>query len=142
MLANKEKGTMTNEEMEDKLKWVADSHVVQAELLDRLDRKLGQLAEESADHHRRLDQLLSGTDHLLSASNHLLSASNHLVEVSEAQTQQLRELRETAQNHERRLVGVEDRTALMLSALDRLFQRMDAFIQGLQKGDGHSPEAR
>jgi ABC-type transporter Mla subunit MlaD len=149
MLASKEEGTMTNEEMEDKLKRVADSHVVQAELMDRLDRKLEQLAQESGDHHRTLDQLLSGTDHLLSASNHLLSAvghlvtvTDHLVEVSEAQTQQLRELRETAQNHERRLVGVEDQTALMLSALSSLLQRMDAFIQGLQKGDGHSPEAR
>ncbi|MGD0456687.1 MAG: hypothetical protein ABSC21_02960 [Terriglobia bacterium] len=49
---------------------------------------------------------------------------------------------ETAQNHERRLVGVEDQTALMLSALNSLLQRMDAFIQGLQKGDGHSAGAR
>ena len=132
---------MTNEEMEDKLKWVADSHVVQAQLLDRLDRKLGQLAEESADHHRTLDRLLSGTDHLLSASNHLLSATDHLLRVTESHNQQLHQMAEMAHSHEARLVGVEDRTALMLSALNSLFQRMDAFIQGLQKGDGHSAGA-
>jgi hypothetical protein len=135
MLTSKEEGTMTNEEMEDKLKWVADSHVVQAEILDRVDRKLGQLAQESEDHHRKLDQLVRGTDHLLSATDHLLR-------VTESHNQQLLQLVETAQNHERRLVGVEDQTALMLSTLNSLLQRMDAFIQGLQKGDGHSGGAR
>jgi ABC-type transporter Mla subunit MlaD len=142
MLASKEKGTMTFEEMEDKLKRVADSHVVQAELLDRLDPKLEQLAEVSGDHHRTLDQLLTVTDHLVRASDQLVSASDHLVRVSEAHTQQLLQMAETIQNHERRLVGVEDQTALMLSALSSLLQRMDAFIQGLQKGDGHSAGTR
>lgn len=133
---------MTFEEMDDKLKRVADSHVVQAEILDRVDRKLEQLTEVSGDHQRTLDQLLSGTDHLLSATNHLLSATDHLLRVTESHNQQLLQLAETAQNHERRLVGVEDQTALMLSALNSLLQRMDAFIQGLQKGDGHSAGAR
>lgn len=72
----------------------------------------------------------------------ILSATDHLLRVTESHNQQLLQLAETAQNHERRLVGVEDQTALMLSALNSLLQRMDAFIQGLQKGDGHSAGAR
>jgi len=105
---------MTYGEIENALKRVADNQVVQGELLDRLDRKLEQL-----------------------------------VKVSENLSQQVHDLWETSQNHERRLVGVEDRLAgvedqiaLMVSTLNSLLQRMDAFIQGLQKGDGHAGGTR
>ena len=98
---------MTYGEIENTLKRVADNQVVQAELLDRLDRKLEQL-----------------------------------VKVSESQSQQVHDLWETSQNNERRLVGREDQISLMVSTLNSLLPRMDAFIQGLQKGDGHTGGAR
>ncbi len=108
---------MTFEEIEIALKRVADNQVVQGELLDRLDRKLEQLADVSGDHQQALELL---------------------VRVSESHSQQLHQLSEASQTHERRLVGVEDQIALMVSTLNSLLQRMDAFIQGLQKGNGHA----
>jgi hypothetical protein len=120
MLASEEERAMTFEEIEFALKRVADNQVVQGELLDRLDRKLEQLADVSGDHQQGLELL---------------------VRVSESHSQQLHQLSEVSQAHERRLVGVEDQIALMVSTLNSLLQRMDAFIQGLQKGNGHAGEA-
>ena len=43
---------------------------------------------------------------------------------------------DTAQNHERRLEVHEDGIAEMRAAMTRLFERMDRFIQGLERGNG------
>ncbi len=122
-----------------KLEQLADSHAVQAVLLDRLDRKVTELADVSHHHHQALESLAKVAE---SHNQQLLRILDHAARESESVGRQLHELAETAQNHERRLVGVEDQTALMLSALNSLLQRMDAFIQGLQKGDGHSGGTR
>jgi len=126
---------MTYEEIEKTLQRVADSHLVQAELLMRLDQKMDVLVE-------RVD-VLAGVSH-----NHQ-EALDRLLKVSETQNEQLIKMAEMIHAHEQRLVGVEDRlagvedqTALLRSTLSSMLQRMDAFIQGLQKGDGHSPKTQ
>jgi DNA repair ATPase RecN len=155
MLARGEKWSMTFEEIEKTLKRVADSqvahaermdridrkleqladsHIVQAELLNRLDQKLEQLATVSGDHQLTIDQLVDVSGDHRRSLDQLLSAADHLVKVSETHTQQMLQMLEPIQNYERRLVRVEDQIALMLSALNSLLQRMDAFIQGVAKG--------
>lgn len=115
---------MTYEEIEKTLQRVADSHLVQAELLNRLDLKMDQLTERVDD--------LAGVSH-----NHH-EVLDRLVRVSQTQNEQLIKMAEMMQAHEERLVGVEDQTALFRSTVDSVLKRMDAFIEGLQKGDGHS----
>ena len=132
---------MPFEEIESALKRVAESQVAHAERMDRIDRKLEQIADNQIVQGELLARLDRKVDLLVDVSQDHHQALELLAKVSESNGQQLRELRELSQNHERRLVGVEDQMALMVSSLNGLLQRMDAFIQGLQKGDGHSAGA-
>jgi uncharacterized coiled-coil DUF342 family protein len=133
---------MTYEEIEKTLQRVADSHLVQAELLSRLDQKMDELVE-------RVDALAAVSHDHHHALGHLAKACERLLKVSETHNEQLIKMAEMMRAHEERLVGVEDRlagvedqTALLRSTVSSVLQRMDAFIQGLQKGDGHSKKRK
>ncbi|MBZ5561275.1 MAG: hypothetical protein LAP13_02530 [Acidobacteriia bacterium] len=109
---------MTFQEMESTLQRVTDNLVVQGEMLDRLDRRVEDLA---------------------GAIHDLYTVTDRLAKVSETHNQRLLQMVEIMEAHEQRLVRVEDQQAVMLGALTSLLQRMDAFIQGIQKGDGNPP---
>ncbi len=70
---------------------------------------------------------------------HLCEATEQLQAGAETLDLRLGQLVEITRAHERRHVGTEDQQAVMLSALARLLQRMDAFIHDLRKGDGNPP---
>ncbi len=114
---------MTFQEMESTLGRVTDNLVVQGEMLDRIDRRLEGVADEVL--------------HLTSAVRDLYAVTDRLAKVSETHNQQLLQIVEVMHTHEQRLGKIEDRQGVMLGALTSLLQRMDAFIQGLQKGDGN-----
>jgi hypothetical protein len=51
--------------------------------------------------------------------------------------EQMSDLREIVKHHEDRLAASEGGIARMESAMEKLFERMDRFIQGLEREDGH-----
>ena len=122
---------MTYEEIEKTLQRAADIHVVEAERLDRLDQKMDELGRKVRGP--------AGVSH-----SHC-EALDRLIRASEAQNQQLTKLAEMIHARkqlrvgvEGRLAGVEEETALFRSTVDSVLKRMDAFIEGLLKGHGHS----
>ncbi len=69
---------------------------------------------------------------------HLCEATEQLQAGAETLDLRLGQLVEITRAHERRHVGTEDQQAVMLTALVRLLERMDAFAQGLQETDGNA----
>jgi len=98
-------------EHEQRFKRIEDNLVVQGEILNRIDQRLERMAARVESHDQQLSLMQS-------AMTSLSSAVGNLSSTVEAQGQQL---------------------TLMQSAMTSLFQRMDAFIQGLERGNGDTP---
>lgn len=114
---------MTFQEMENALQRVTDNLIVQGKMLDRIDRKLEGVTDEVL--------------HLTSAVRDLYAVTDRLAKISDTHSQQLLKIVAANQMHDQRLGKIEDQQAVMLGALTSLLQRMDAFIQGIQEGDGN-----
>jgi chromosome segregation ATPase len=97
---------------EERFKRIEDNLAVQGEILNRIDQRLDRMAARVESHDQQLSLLQSATTSLGSAAKNLISSL-------ETQGQQL---------------------TLMQSAMTALFQRMDAFIQGLERGNGDTPQ--
>jgi len=105
-------------EHEERFKRIEDNLVVQGEILNRIDQRLDRMAARVEGHDQQLTLLQSAGTSLNSAVRNLSSTVENLSSTVEAQGQQL---------------------TLMQSAMTSLFQRMDAFIQGLERGNGNTP---
>ncbi len=69
---------------------------------------------------------------------HLCDVADRLAADAESLNLRLAQLVEIMHTHDRRYLGMEDQQAVMLTALVRLLERMDAFAQGLQETDGNA----
>ncbi|MBI4165465.1 MAG: hypothetical protein HY508_07005 [Acidobacteria bacterium] len=93
------------------------SFQVHQEIFARIDERLDRMAAEAEGHERRLKRI---EDNLIVQG-----------EILNRVDQRLDRVAATAESHDKQLV-------LMQSAMTSLFQRMDAFIRGLERGNGDS----
>ena len=100
------------------LQEIERSFQVHQERMDRIDETLAYLASQVKEHDRKLQRV---------EDNLLVQA-----EIPNRVDQRLDRVAAMAENHEHQLV-------LMQSAMTSLFQRLDAFIHGLERGNGHPP---
>lgn len=84
-----------------------------------------RFARMDAEHEKRFQRI---EDNLVVQGEILNRIDQRLDRVSE----RMEELTEVAKSHTNQL-------AIMQSAMTSLFQRMDAFIQGLDRGNGDNP---
>ena len=100
------------------LQEIERSFQVHQERMARIDETLAHLASQVKEHDRKL-QLIE--DNLIVQG-----------EILNRVDQRLDRVAATAESHDQQLV-------LMQSAMTSLFQRMDAFIRGLEHGNGDTP---
>ena len=94
------------------------SFQVHQERMARIDERLDRMAAEAEGHERRLKRI---EDNLIVQG-----------EILNRVDQRLDRVAAMAESHDKQLV-------LMQTAMTSLFQRMDAFIHGLERGNGNSP---
>ncbi len=99
------------------LQEIERSFQVHQERMDRIDETLAYVASQVKEHDRKL-QIIE--DNLIVQAQILNRVDQRLDRVSAM-----------VESHDQQLV-------LMQSAMTSLFKRMDAFIQGLERGNGHS----
>ena len=100
------------------LQEIERSFQVHQEIFARIDERLDRMAAEAEGHERRLKRI---EDNLIAQG-----------EILNRVDQRLDRVASLTESHEQQL-------ALMQTAMTSLFQRMDAFIRGLERGNGHSP---
>ncbi len=94
------------------------SFQIHQERFARIDERLDRMAAETEGHERRLKII---EDNLIVQAQILNRVDQRLDRVAAM-----------AESHDQQF-------ALMQSAMTSLFQRMDAFIHGLEGGNGHPP---
>ncbi len=105
--------------------------------LERVDQSLDRLASTMETHDKRLERVDQSLDRLASTME---SHDKRLTRVEDNLAVQGELLNRLDQRLDRIAMFVEgDREGLrvMQAAMTALFQRMDAFIRGLERRDGH-----
>jgi chromosome segregation ATPase len=100
------------------LQEIERSFQVHQERMARIDERLDRMAAEAEGHERRLKRI---EDNLIVQG-----------EILNRVDQRLDRMAARVENHDQQL-------AVMQSAMTSLFQRMDAFIRGLERGNGDTP---
>src|SRR5207249_11659586 len=116
--------------IEENLGRVQDNLLVQGELLNRIDQRVERLAAVMAEQGDSLNQLREVAERLAHGAAKQQEALTRLAKVVEEHEERLAGVEE-------RLAAAEDRDALMQSAFTALMQRLDAFIRGRERPNGH-----
>ena len=108
------------------LQEIERSFQVHQERMARIDETLAHLASQAKEHDRKL-QIIE--DNLIVQGEILNRVDQRLERV----TDRIEGLTSIVGTHTNQL-------AVMQSAMTALFQRMDAFIRGLERGNGDAPQ--
>ena len=118
------------------LQEIESSFQVHQERFVRIDERLDRMAASSETHFARIDETLAYVASQVKEHDRKLQRieDNLIVqaEILNRVDQRLDRVSAMVESHDQQL-------GLMQSAMTSLFQRMDAFIQGLERGNGHSP---
>ncbi len=113
---------MTLEEMERGLKGLEDNITVQGTMMYRLENNMDRLEHNM----ERLENNLEG----------LTSAVALNTEAIARNTEAIGRIMEVVVRHDGAIAKLTDGMSLMQAAMEKLFERMDRFIRGLES-DGH-----
>jgi chromosome segregation ATPase len=112
--------------------------------LERVDQRLDRLASTMESHDKHLARVDQGLDRLASSmeshDKRLTRVEDNLAvqgELLNRVDQRLDRLAEMFVQSEGGRAEDRERMRLMQAAMTALFQRMDAFIRGLERRDGH-----